>query len=529
MDTATHAVSLPAAFWNQHMTNWVEVAMCGRPSDFLHETIISVTTTKAKLTGALRQAGFRDADAWVDNVADFPRVRGDRALILLEVELEGKKEVFPLDELLAYQHWGVTIGPFGWMFKGDPERPAGAKAAAPADAEKGSARQQVLADDPQIALQFKGIQHLSQSFMDHPLCYDAWVYPTVRYQRNYAVTPKTLAVPKTKTGDKEDAADVSLGKFWVKVFDSNGEIPVTLSFRKVSEEDFLTTMAGVWHNAAYAEHIKKQLPIARQIDADKAQLAPLVPEMRKLADSGKPREDILQSETFAKIALLTAQIERGYAALDAAWVEWSADHPVFEAADDTTLDSLKEQSQLWREHMVDTRERAAQLCLAEEARFKIRAIDTPEKKAAAADELRKLTGQELLARSRATLLEIKHVLRYWKHEKSRLTADDTRTDWIRAIDVQVELANAKESLGKAGVELGGLLIDGRDATAAREVYQKAVARVTLGELRATLADIEFEISKRESIEGDPDLGAFIKRRDSLKAQIKALEDAMKPK
>src|ERR1035437_3296482 len=108
VDTKASSVSIPAAFWNQKMTNWVEVAVCGRPSDFLHETIVCIMSTKAVMMQSMRAAGFHDADAWVSSVKDFPRIRGDRFIILLSFNRDGKPETYALDELLTYQGWGVS-------------------------------------------------------------------------------------------------------------------------------------------------------------------------------------------------------------------------------------------------------------------------------------------------------------------------------------------------------------------------------------------------------------------------------------
>src|SRR5262249_20791476 len=143
-------------------------------------------------------------------------------------------------------------------------------------------------------------------------------------------------------------------------------------------EEFLAAAAGVWHDAAYAKYIKEQIPIARQIDADKADLEKLVPQLREMIKKGTPHEDIRASDVFAQVSLTTAKIEKGYAALDAAWAVWAADHPVYETrpGDDRLLDELKAQTKLWREHMVDWKDRAADLADAEAARFEIRGLKT---------------------------------------------------------------------------------------------------------------------------------------------------------
>ena len=400
-DEGRGSVSLPAAFWNQHMTNWVEVALCGRPSDFLHETVVSVTTTKAIQMESIRGFAFHDADAWVDSVNDFPRVRGDRFLMLLEVtQAGGKVETYSLDELLEYRGWGISAGPYGWMFKGDPER-ATTKAAAtqPVDPllqpDAPDDRFKILRDDPQVALVYKGIQHLSQSFADHPLAYDNWVYPMMRYWRNTKLLPQG-------------------------VYDSNGDVPVKLTLEKVTEERLLRESARVWHDRAYAEFMLKQVPVAKEIDAAKG-------DFWKLSSEEKKGE---------KGAMLLAEMEEGYAELDAAWADWSVDHAVFDAAQDD-VKGIKEEAAKWKEHMDLRRTRAEKLYAAEEA------------------ALAKEEGKEIVARSEALLAENSEALAYWKEVQGSLDSkNDPRVDWIKHVGAQVALKEAMEAAGKAGLAYG---------------------------------------------------------------------------
>ena len=355
----------------------------------------------------------------------------------------------------------------------------------------------------------------------------------VRYQRNYGVVPRVLAVPKTATtqADKTEKADsesTSLGKFWGKIYGSNGDVKVTLTITRVSEEQFLTAMAANWHDAAYAKYIKEQLPRAQVLDTDKAELEKLVPQLRAMIKKGMPHEDILASEDFAKIALQTARVEKGYAALDAAWAVWAAEHPVYDTlpGDDHALDEYKAQTKLWREHMTDWKDRAAYLADAEEARFEIRGLKGKPPAADTKALLAKANGRELSARSHALLLEIRHVLVYWEYEKGRLAPDETRLDWVRNITTQLELVKAKEAMANAGIALGDLLAkDPADAgiSAAQGAYKAAVARMAIAELEARLADVEFEIHKYESIPDSEELPGLKKQRDQIIEQIKELK------
>jgi len=511
VDKATKQISMPAAFWNEKMADWVETAVCGRPSDFLHETIVCTTTTKTIMVTKLREAGCVDADEWVANVADFPRVRGDRLMILLEVTRtekggSGKVETYPLDELLVYQGWGVSIGPFGWMFKGAPGEPR-QKAAANATQP---AQEQIYRDDPQVALRIQGIRNVSDSYVDHPLCYDDWIFPAFHYHRNYALLPAA-------------------------VYDSNGDVPVKLIMQKVTEAELLQGMAKYWHDPAFAAYILKQMPLAEQIDRDKAELWKTLPALheqeKNAAQVPGKALDVRNTEEFGKVSLLVATIEKEYAALDAAWVDWSCEHAQWETKEAAEIKELEAERKLWREHIDQKRDGSEQLWKAEVAGAKLRDLarqpDGPEKKAAG----RHATGAQLAARSRAMLLDNKQVLDRWKYERDRLTADDPRAEWRQHIAAQVGLAECRQDLGEKGIVLGELMQkDGTEAeeAVARGAYQKAVVAATLAGLRVKLADVEFEIIKRETIENDPDLPEFKKQRDDIKAQISKLEAATRP-
>ena len=90
VNKASATVSLPAAFWNTHEADWIETALSGRPSNFLHETLLAATTTRTLLENALRDSGCRDGDAWVDSINDFPRLRGDQLLLTLSFARDGR-------------------------------------------------------------------------------------------------------------------------------------------------------------------------------------------------------------------------------------------------------------------------------------------------------------------------------------------------------------------------------------------------------------------------------------------------------
>jgi len=520
VNTAQKQVELPVNFWNEKMAAWVETALSGLPSDFSHETVVAATVTRTTLVQALHQAGFADADAWVSNVKDFPRIRGDRALILLEITRNNKVETYLLDELLAWAGWNTSAGPFGWMFKGQPgETPTTPEAATtrPASAATAptappSVALQVLRDDPQIALRFLGLQHASQSFIDHPTCYDDGMYPLPRFHRNTKVLPE-------------------------EVFDSNGTVPVKMVIRKVTETEFLTAAAHYWHDTAAGAYIRQQLPIAGQVDAAKAELWTLLPELRTLVKQSATHPEtvvLADSPLVARAGVLAAAIEKSYAALDCAWATWAADHcaPASEEqVDEDTNKPLKEESRLVRQHFENLRESARylwQVQVATAAKLPLRQAGASD--AATRAQLRRLSGQAVEAKSHAQQAQNQQVLAYWKNEQSRLDLKDPREDWIREIRVQVALAEARQQAAATGIAFGQAL-QGDNAPAvpaAQGAYQNALMQVTLASLEAQLANVEFEIRKRQGDNTDPDLPVYQKRRAELQKQIAAAQSATQP-
>ncbi len=509
VDKAAGRVTIAGAFWNQKLADWVEVAMCGRPSDFLHETLICATTTRAEMEKALREAGFRDADVWADSAKDFPRVRGDRLLILVTFSQDGKQETYALDELLSFQGWGAAVGPYGFMFKGDPERGSKAPATAPANpfAPPPAAQSatdadsvKILRDDPQIALVFKGLQSMSQSLADYPLAYDDWVYPMLNYSRNY-------------------------GAMAPAVFNSNGQIPVTISLEKVSEEELLTRSAKVWHDAGWREAILKQVNVAKGIDNLKAVLLKTreaAAAENKVERPAPDHAEILR-EFGRREQWLLAGIERGYATLDAAWAAYGAAHAKFQGDDPRLLEQLQQQAKLWAEHLELTRVAAEQRAIVAELQAETKPGGNP----------RTVNGKMLVAESAALAAESKQDVDYWKEQWSRLDpANDPRVDWIKTVHLQVELADARQETAKTGEALGKMMQAspeiGPTEQAAASRYRAASARIGLADVGLKLAGVSFEISKRESFENDPDLPKLRETKQQLEQQLKALQAATQP-
>jgi hypothetical protein len=508
VDKAKGLVTLPGAFWNTREADWVEVALSGRPSDFLHETVVSVTTTRTLLEQSMRAIGCRDGDAWADGVKDFARLRGDRFLVLLDVTRDGKVETYSLDELLEFHGWGVALGPYGFMFRGDPERavPGGRGAASlPADAPDSL---RIMRNDPQIALIFKGLQSMTQTFADHPLAYveDGWLWEELNRDRNKSVLP----------------ADV---------FNSNGKVPVTLRFMRVSDEALLTESAKVWHDRAFTEVILKQVETARRIDKNKAEYWGLRADMEKLAATKPELRDAEKEVTvLGRAAMLLAAIGRDYAALDAAWTEWSADHLKPATQEEKAVAMYRTQAARWREYMNLAKEEALQVALAEEAAQERKMLVLKAQPGLDA-KVAVLRGKEMEARSRATIAASRQAGDYWQDQFARLDDPKSMDIWGKNVRAQRDLALARRAAGEAGVAFGQAqqTLPAEDAKVKelRAASLLAGLKMMRAEASLNLLSVEFDISKREGIGGnDPELPNMRKAREALVQKMKELDEAI---
>ena len=528
VDKAAAKIFLPGAFWDLHQAGWLDVAFCGRPSDFLHETVLCSTTTRALIEQSLRDIGCHDGDAWTDSARDFRNIRGDRLLITVQFTLDGKPQNYALDEPMTLQtddiSWGGALGlPWGFMFKGDPDhsRTAALQAApatspetavtAPADSDDAG---KILLDDPQIALNFKGIQSASQSFADHPLAMDDWPVDTLRCGRNYAVLAK-------------------------KVFDSNGDIPVTITMQKVTEEQLLNEDAKLWHDSAQRDYMLARLPIAQQIDQDKNAYWDARQQWQKLESQPVQIRDAKQEKDFsARLDMLSAQIGARYAALDRDWAVWNVDHSTFPGAEPEAVPAIKKQAANWKEHMTLLAEEADDLAAAEKAAFEQEQIESGGGDitlSATVQKLAQLRGAEIEGRSKALAARNKQDRERWQEELARLNPKtDPRDVWVNQVHLHVALADARQTASAAGIAYGEALeappasppaASQPDIASLQKSYAAAAIQVSLIQTRLDLAGVDFEISKRKDMPEDLDLPDLKKQHDALTQKIAQLESA----
>ncbi len=432
------AVVIPAAFWNENVCDWLEVAISGRPSEFLHETLIALPSPQADIIRAMHTIGFRDAPKLAPNFSVFQQIRGDRVLLLAQVARNGNQETYLLEELMEFRGWGISVGPLGWLFKGAAPGADSQPAAIMGDDGKPlSDAQKILADDPQAALTFKGLQHMSHSFIDFPLTYDDWLWPPLTYRRNTALLS-------------------------AEVFNSNGNVPVTLIIKKVSETQALEAVIQYWHDQGAKELARKLMPIARAIDEQK----------QKWTDA---------PENGQKMSHLDiAKIQAAYQRLDAAWVEYSFAHAKFSGEPDD-IAAMRKQGARFVDHL--------------KALAEISSIRQQKAMAASPLTLYGLTGRELL-------VAMREQEDYWREQQAGLDPkDDPRKDWATLIKLQLEFIDAAKKYGNAGIAASESMIKNGSAEEPRD-YKLTQKLYSASALRVQIQKAKMEIARLEQFPGD---------------------------
>ncbi len=485
-NAAKNSFSIPAAFWNEHLTNWLDVAICGRPSNFLHETILSIQTTRTIIRQAMQTIGFVNADAWAPDFHDFVQVRGQPLLILVRFRQHGKLRTYPLEELISLEQWNISIGPIGWLYLGTPETHAPTLHAQNYQPGQRANPNAILVDDPQVAMQFRGIQSTSQALVDNPLCFDGWIYPNIRYFRNTSLIP------------------------W-KVYNSNGAIPTTLIFRRVSEVDYLQQCARYWHDAAFAKYILTHLPIARKIDHFRKMLWQLTHAQHKTWNNS------------TTVQYAAANLQAGYAALDAAWINWDFHHARFGPGSPAIVAAIKARATLFDQYMHQRQERWAQWLIAAGAARELSALrkKTP---APAPATLARLQARELAARSRAMLLKNAQALQMWTQKLKSLSPNDPRKQWIKDVHAEFHLARARQRLGNVGIAYAHALRlhSPKQLAAAQKEYILAILRTTLAGAIVRRVNIEFEISTQRGFASKSHMSRLQAAKAALLQEIKTI-------
>ena len=482
-----HEYTIPAAFWNEHLTDWLDVALCGRPSNFLHETVLSIQTTRHILKRAFTAIGYHSATQWSPDIEDFGAIRGQPVLILVHFKLHGKPQTFLLDELIEFRAWHVSIGPFGWLYLGTPDPYHTANPGPHPRAGQYVDPAKILTDDPQAAMQFRGILHASQSLLDFPLCFDNWIYPNIRYHRNSAV----LAM---------------------KVFNSNGKVPAQLTFRRVSETQYLQAAAKYWHDPRFVPYLAQQMPIAKTIDTARRQLWKLV-QHRHLPWSNW------------RVERCVAKLQYGYARLQAAWVAWDVAHAHFRLADNLSKKQVANQAELFLSHLRQVAACDHQLWLATVAFDKLHNLKKASR-TAPTRVLRLLQAEELSARSQALLDSNMQKLQFWGKKKHRLKPNDPRKIWIRDVNAQYILAQARQAMGRAGLAYAAAMKSG-DTAKFRRRYLAAILQVSQARENVALVNVDFHIINDQGFISAGHLAVLKAKKAAIVARIKRIKAQLK--
>lgn len=483
--------SLPAAFWNEHLTNWLDVALCGRPSNFLHETILSIPTTRSIVRRAFGRIGFHPASEWAPSLANFAAIRGQPVLILVRFRRHAIMQTFPLEELISLRGWNTAIGPFGWLYLGTPLPYPAPAAVRGARGGQSASPNAILADDPQIAMQFRGIIHQSQALLDFPLCFDDWIYPNIRYYRNVSVLP------------------------W-RVFNSNGAIPAQVIFRRVSQAAYLKTASRYWHNRRYARYILKQIPLAKVIDKVRRRLW-------KLKSAERRRWN--HSRAIARCAV---RLQSCYAALDAAWIDWDYAHAHFHAESNRTRNQVRRQALWFKQHIDQKRSQYHQLWLATVAKDQLLALEKKPGQKTDTRRIAVLRAAELAARSRSLLDANRQSLSFWERKKKHLAPNDPRKAWAADIRANLALAQARRRLGKEGIAYARAIKSGGKAriAAAQQKYMPALLRQFLAAARVQLVRINFRIAEDRGLVPPAQMAALQKQRAAIQKNMQRYQNQM---
>jgi len=144
-----------------------------------------------------------------------------------------------------------------------------------------------------------------------------------------------------------------------------------------------------------------------------------------------------------------------------------------------------------------------------------------------------LQGRAIEARSRALIAENMQSRDYWQVQSDKLNDPEADDVWAKVTGLHILLEQARPTVGTAGEAYGqAIQAVPRDAAKEAELQKaldSAVREMTLADTRLTLANVEFEISKRQGPgPADPDVPGLEKQRAALQSKIQELESPPGP-
>ncbi len=472
-----HEFSLPAAFWNEHLCNWLDVALCGRPSNFLHETVLSVETTRTIMRRALQKIGFHPATQWAPNFKTFGEIRGQPVLILVRFPIAGKMQTFLLDELIRFNGWSRSAGPLGWLYLGTPGIYQLPKSLHDAHPGQMVTPRGVLYNDPQIAMNFRGIRSQSQALLDHSLCTDNWIYPDIRFYRNDRIVPTSI-------------------------FNSNGKTPTTIIFRRVSEAGLMRAVIRYWHSASMRRLAARLLPLAEQMDAWRRNLWSLV------HDHPGAWED------SSAVHIDAAELQHGYAVLTSTFVQWSIRQSVFSPTGSRNLAAVKLQAKRFEEHLTER-------VKATEAWVRYTLAESHAKIANTKVERKKALASEIEAKSKFLLYSNLQYLRYWTLKFHSVSPKDPRQLWVRMVKAQYASSKARNTEAHLGIAYAKAMTNSNAQLTARdaEAYERSLIISHLRTLEILELQYEFRILNDTGFASKKRIAALEALKNRIKKEI----------
>jgi hypothetical protein len=429
----------------------------------------------------MKKIGFYPATDWAPDFKTFGEVRGQPVLILVRFPLAGKSQTFLLDELIRFNGWSRSAGPLGWLYLGTPgvyQLPASLRDAQPGQRVTPRA---VLYNDPQIAMNFRGIRSQSQALLDHSLCTDNWIYPDIRLYRNNRIVP-------------------------MSIFNSNGKTPATIIFRRVSEAGLMKAVIRYWHASSMRQLAVKMLPLAERMDRWRRDLWSRV--------NGHPQA----WRTSTAVRLDAAELQHGYAILTDTFIHWSEQRSRFSATGSRNLAAIKLQAKRFMEHLDDVVKATG--AWVRYAQAKARAARTTSPTAR-----KKILALEMVSRSRFMLHSNRQYLRYWRLKYHAISPTDPRHLWIKMIRAQYAGAAARNREATLGIAYGKAMATG-DAQATRkasEAYEQALINAHIRALQILELQYEFRLSNDKGFVSKKHIAMLKASQKRLETEIAALK------
>ena len=218
-----------------------------------------------------------------------------------------------------------------------------------------------------------------------------------------------------------------------------------------------------------------------------------------------------------------ANLQAGYAALDAAWINWDFHHARFGPGSPAIVAAIKARATLFDQYMHQRQERWAQWLIAAGAARELSALrkKTP---APAPATLARLQARELAARSRAMLLKNAQALQMWTQKLKSLSPNDPRKQWIKDVHAEFHLARARQRLGNVGIAYAHALRlhSPKQLAAAQKEYILAILRTTLAGAIVRRVNIEFEISTQRGFASKSHMSRLQAAKAALLQEIKTI-------